>query len=49
MVLLSTDYISLGKEPYEELDYGKILSLDSEANDENPFCIKKEDFFSGWK
>ena len=32
--LLVTDYASIGKEPYEEIDYFNVCLLDREANDE---------------
>jgi len=46
MVLGVVDYATIGKEPFEEIDYLRIFSLDREANDDELDCIEDEGFYA---
>jgi len=46
MILEVADYATIGKEPFEEIDYPRIFCLDREANDDDLDCIEDEGFFA---
>lgn len=46
MILEVADYATIGEDPYEELDYPRIFSLDLVADDEELFCIEDEAFYA---
>lgn len=46
MVLEVVDYATIGKEPFEEIDYLRIFSLDREANNDELDCIEDEGFYA---